>query len=356
MQQSLLPLLQCPVAHTPLRMVIFSEREKQYASGAVMEVWEGLLHSTAGFVYPIIDGIPRLLVESMCDYAGFLKKHLTNYDVLLQKVKQKHHGLLGHCIKKNKRTKASFAFEWKFLNTKKDDKLWHRDTNDLLDIFLSESGLAADEVQGKVVLDAGAGHGLMTQSVAKLAGMAIGAELSQAVEKAYQMNEQANVHYIQADLQYLPLVPEMADILYSSGVIHHTDNTELSLTLIEEKLKPGGNIVLWLYHPQTSLIHNAILQLRKITRKLPVRLNFVLLSAFVFPITFTAKKIKNKRKLNAREEIIDLLDGFTPEFRNEIPHDVAEHWLHKRGYKHIEVTTKDTFGYSIAATKKSSPQ
>jgi SAM-dependent methyltransferase len=153
-------------------------------------------------------------------------------------------------------------------------------------------------------------------------------------------------------LQYLPFEEVSFDVVYSSGVIHHTNNTELSLLLIEPLLKCGGKICLWLYHPQQKIIHKAILLLRKVTKRLPLKLAFILLTIFVFPITFLAKKIKRKNVPNYREEIIDLLDIFTPEFRFEIQQDLASVWLRHKKYDRIQITTVNQFGFSIVGNKR----
>jgi hypothetical protein len=49
--------------------------------------------------------------------------------------------------------------------------------------------------------------------------------------------------------------------------------------------------------------------------------------------------------------MIDLLDGFTPEFRCEIPHDVAKQWLEKRNYSDVAITTNSQYGFSIIGKK-----
>jgi hypothetical protein len=72
---------------------------------------------------------------------------------------------------------------------------------------------------------------------------------------------------------------------------------------------------------------------------------------FIFPFSFVFKKLKNKKSNNYREEIIDLLDQFTPEFRYEIPHDIAIHWLQRRQFKKIKITSLNQYGFSIVGEK-----
>jgi hypothetical protein len=51
------------------------------------------------------------------------------------------------------------------------------------------------------------------------------------------------------------------------------------------------------------------------------------------------------------EELINLLDSFTPEYRYETPRDVATIWLIRRNYENVKITTSNLFGFSIAGTK-----
>ncbi len=351
MQFALLDILKCPVSNTDLKFELIAEFEKEYANQTIKEIKDGLLFSNEGFVFPVIDGIPRLLVESIYDYGDFLKKHLPDYESVKTSLEEKHAGLMQYCIRKNKKTKQSFEFEWSFLDDDKKDKIWRDDEEEMLAIFLKETNEAGFFYNAKKVIDVGSGHGIMTSKIATIAEMAVGIELSKAVENAYKKNLQPNAWYVQADLQFLPFKSEYFDVLYSSGVIHHTNNTELSLSLIEPVLKSSGKLCLWLYHPQKSIVHNIILAIRLFTKILPLQLAFVFLMIFIFPFTFLLKKIKNKKSLSYKEEIIDLLDQFTPEFRYEIPQDLAHTWLSKRNYKDVSVTSTNQFGFSITGIK-----
>jgi ubiquinone/menaquinone biosynthesis C-methylase UbiE/uncharacterized protein YbaR (Trm112 family) len=352
MQYELLSYLKCPITKTELRFELISEFEKPYADTTITEINEGLLFSETGFVFPIINGIPRMLLESIYDYADFLKKHLPGYEKLKDSLEANNKDVLSYCVTKNKKTKASFEFEWSFLNADKKDRVWHEDTSGLSSVFSKEVGEPIEYFTGKKIIDVGCGSGFMTSAIAGVSRLAIGVELSRSVENAFINNKTHNAWYIQGDLQFLPFQELTFDVLYSSGVIHHTNDTEQSLSLIETVLKNNGKICLWLYHPQKSKIHNFILFLRKFTKRMPLKLCFVFLTVFVFPFTYLIKRIKNKKAPNYREEIIDLLDGFTPEFRFEIPHDLAITWLSRRKYNNIKITSENQFGFSIAGDKQ----
>jgi len=351
MQYELLKYLRCPITKTKLRFELIREFEKEYFDLSVLEIRDGILFSENGFVFPIIDGIPRMLLEAFYDYSEFFETHLPNYQQTKLTLEANYKELFNYCSTKNRKTKDSFEFEWSFLNSNKNDKIWHQDISDLVKVFAAEVDERIEYFNDKKVIDIGCGHGFMTSKVGEISKLAVGIELSRSVEKAYLNNKCQKAWYVQGDLQFLPFDDSTFDLLYCSGVIHHTNNTELSLLLIESIIKNNGKICLWLYHPQNNRIHNIFLGLRKFTKRMPPKFSFFFLSIFVFPVSYLIKRLKRKNAPNYREEIIDLLDQFTPEFRFETPHELAKIWLKRKKYTNIRITTEDKFGFSIVGDK-----
>jgi len=351
MQYGLLKYLRCPLSKKSLKFELIEEFTREYQENSVLEVRSGILFSELGFVFPIIDGIPRMLLESIYDYSVFLKKHLSNYDYVKENLERKYGHILKDCSNKNQKTKKSFEFEWSFLDVNKKDKIWRNDISELVKVLENETGDQFRDFNNKIILDAGCGHGAVTSALGEKAALVIGVELSRAVDMAYKNNICMNAMYVQADLQFLPFEDSQFDLLYCSGVIHHTRDTELSFFFIESMVKSGGKICLWLYHPQKDYLHNLFLLLRSITKRLPLYWSFVLLCVFVFPFSFLIKKIKRKSSHNFREEMIELLDQFTPQYRFEIHHEIAISWLMRKKYTDIDITTQDKFGFSIIGLK-----
>lgn len=345
--------LRCPISKSPLRIEVIREGSRKYGDLVLQEVEEGILFSEEGFVFPVIDGIPRLLVESVLVYEAFLKEHIPGFNEVKRRLLAQHGKLIQHCYLKNKATRKSFGFEWNLLSYEQNDRIWHTDVDALGNVFLQETGKSDNPgfYHGKTVLDVGCGHGLMAQKIAALSGEVMAVELSPAVIQAYQQNTCSNLHFVQADLSFLPFDDQSFDILYSSGVLHHTPDTKKSLFEIETVLKPEGLICIWLYHPQNKLLHNLMMKLRLITARVPLPVSTVLIMLFIFPFSFLLKQLKRKNPPNYREEMIDLLDALTPAYRHEITHEKAAAWLKEKNYHEITITTSDQFGFSITGVK-----
>ncbi len=103
-----------------------------------------------------------------------------------------------------------------------------------------------------VFLDAGCGAAL---SALTLFGPVmdrlryIGSDVSTAVDIARSRFAERGLPaaFIQADLQQLPLADESVDLVFSEGVLHHTDNTRAALASIVRYLKPGGRALFYVY-------------------------------------------------------------------------------------------------------------
>ena len=77
----------------------------------------------------------------------------------------------------------------------------------------------------------------------------VGVDVSTAVDVAARRFAERGVSaaFLQADLTQLPLPPESFDLIFSEGVLHHTDDTRAALTAVVQHLKPGGRILFYVY-------------------------------------------------------------------------------------------------------------
>ena len=352
MQQWLLELLRCPVTKTHLQLQVISQTKKIYNGQDVEIIFEGILFAEEDWFYPIINGIPRLLVEAFIDYREFLSKHLMDYNSKRQGLEEKYSQLILNAVIKNKRTKKSFAAEWNIFNYEKD-KTWDAHQDEMMQRFLRETLETKETLQGKLIFDAGCGNGLLNQLIAKCGAVIVGMDLGINIERAHKENTEINAVFIQGDVQYPPLANNKFDIVNSSGVLHHTNNTELSLSKIEPCVKAGGKLSIWLYHPRKNFIHNLFNTIRRGTSKLPIKMQYYLYAFTLVPASFIIKRLKGKKQ-NLRETTVKILDWFSPEFRWEHTTEEAKNWFHKRGYSDITITTTDTFGFNILGIKNSS--
>jgi 2-polyprenyl-3-methyl-5-hydroxy-6-metoxy-1,4-benzoquinol methylase len=102
------------------------------------------------------------------------------------------------------------------------------------------------------VLDLGCGTGQMSLYLARADRVVVGADLTRA---SLQLGAAAarrfridRVQFVETDLQQPGLRRGSFDVVYSSGVLHHTPNPRAAFARIAQLARPGGMIVLGLYN------------------------------------------------------------------------------------------------------------
>jgi 2-polyprenyl-3-methyl-5-hydroxy-6-metoxy-1,4-benzoquinol methylase len=349
MLEKYLSFLVCPVTRSALRLHKISVKTKVFSSGEKEIINEGILYADKDWFYPVIGGVPRLLIESFLDHEEFLKANLSDYSQRKDDLLKNYSEIIQQAIKKNKRTKKSFEFEWGLFNYE-EDKTWELQGEDLLERFLRETDETKESLRGKLIFDAGCGNGQLNQYIARGGAVVVGMDLSRSVERAFLNNKEENAFFLQGDVQFPPLQFEKFDIVHSSGVLICTNNSELTFSRIEPCVKKNGKLSVWLYHPRKNIVHNSFNFLRNYTSKLPIKVQYYLYLFTLFPASYVVKKIKGNKQ-NAREMMIAIMDWFSPEFRWEHTPEEASTWFTKRNLSDVKVTTTDTFGYNIIGKK-----
>ena len=150
-------------------------------------------------------------------------------------------------------TKETFGFKWSKLDT------FEGATKDALGAWLSQKyGRITETIWFKsygdhpVILDAGCGAALSAGELFAPAldtARYIGVDISTAVDVGRtRFRERGyNAAFIQSDLNSIPLPEASVDIVFSEGVLHHTDNTRAALTAVVRHLKPGGRAMFYVY-------------------------------------------------------------------------------------------------------------
>jgi SAM-dependent methyltransferase len=216
MNGALLELLRCPACGGRVTC------EPDGPAGGPIE--SATLSCAAGHAFPVRDGIPRFVAAPADEGQA--------------------------------QTARSFGFKWQ--------QLWGHDGRTRAfyqDWFLRRFGfesfdaLAAFLAAKRCALDAGTGNGQSARWYAPLiGGRWIGVDISASVDVARrQLPASATRDLVQADIMRLPFADATFDFVLSDGVLHHTPSTERALASVARLLRPGGEILFYVYRRKGAI-------------------------------------------------------------------------------------------------------
>ena len=281
-----------------------------------------LIAAQGGHEYPIINGIPRFVDQE--HYAG------------------------------------SFGYEW---------QKWSRVQFEQANVgrpmaghtqrmFAAISGLAPADLAGKLVIEFGCGPGRFLDLVRRGGGIAVGIDMSAAVESARaNFAGDADVLIVQGDILRPPVKPAHFEIGYTFGVLHHTPAPGQGLAALAQVVKPGGLIACSVYQrvgfyadPSVALFRAAINAIRRTLgpqAAIAVARAYAYFAAYVLhqPMQL-ARRIPIVRRFasyftkyvcpylplpDGRWRVLDIFDAITPTFASTHTAEEVRGWFERAG-------------------------
>jgi arsenite methyltransferase len=151
-------------------------------------------------------------------------------------------------------TSQTFGFKWKKVDTFDSPASLARMREWLIERYgdLVKAPWLAEHGEQPLLIDAGCGAGM---SGLELFGPLLadirylGVDVSEAVDVARQRFSQRGhaCGFLQADISDLPLPAGSVDLIFSEGVLHHTNSTEGALKSLARLLKPGGRFLFYVH-------------------------------------------------------------------------------------------------------------
>ena len=116
-----------------------------------------------------------------------------------------------------------------------------------------------DEIpMGSNILEAGCGTGQLSIALSRYARQIYGIDLSKGslieAKQFINSNDIKSVHLFRMNIFKLFFKENTFDVIISNGVLHHTYNPKLAFSKLVRVLKPGGIIVIGLYHRYGRII------------------------------------------------------------------------------------------------------
>lgn len=151
-------------------------------------------------------------------------------------------------------TATSFEFKWAKRETFESDAMRGRMREWLVERYGDVENAAWWDEYGAAPVVADAGCGAAYSAVELLSSRLhrvhyLGIDISAAVDVAAERFAELGFPgaFLQADVASPPLRDGSVDVVFSEGVLHHTDSTELALKRLARLLRPGGRFLFYVY-------------------------------------------------------------------------------------------------------------
>lgn len=264
------PRLRCPVCANALQL----RPDEDAADQGVLD------HAgpSCREAYPVIDGIPRLLVGEA--RAALAEDHARWFRERHPELAERWSG-----VGRGDPVVRRFDEEWRRFDEVRSEEL-----GVLFEMYFDiapDDAFAGD----RVVLDAGCGAGRWALEVAARGPRVLAIDLGRSIEVA-RANASGNdrIACVQADLRALPLARGSVSWAYSLGVLHHIDDPRPALGRIVRSVARGGSVLLYLYWaldgrgPAYRAVFRVADAVRRVTSALPQRLLLVVSAAIALLI------------------------------------------------------------------------
>jgi SAM-dependent methyltransferase len=212
--------------------------------------------------------------------------------------------------------------------------------------------LTLEDFRGKSVLECGCGGGMHSSLIAPYAKELVAVDLN-TTDIARERNKQfSNITFIEGDLATIDLGRKF-DIVFSVGVVHHTDDPERTFQNLLRHVKPGGKILVWVYSKEgNGLVEYGVEPVRKaflrhlsndalfyVSGVITAALYLPVYTVYRSPLKFLPfyEYFENFRKLSFRRNLSNVFDKLNAPQVQFISLDRIKNWFQDPKFYKTEI-------------------
>jgi SAM-dependent methyltransferase len=227
-----------------------------------------------------------------------------------------------------------------------------------------------EDFRGKTVLECGCGGGQHTEFVSDVAKHVTAVDLNTAELTKARLAARGNVRIVEADIAALDL-KESFDVVFSIGVIHHTDDPDRTFAAMLRHCRPGGLVIVWTYSAEGNALVRYIVEplrrlvLARMPRTILVRLS-ELITALLYPVVYTVyiprwtsflpyhEYFRNFRRLGFRRNVLNVFDKLNAPQTHFTTLETCHGWFNPEDFEPGSIAVRRYAGvsYSLSGVRR----
>ncbi len=223
---------------------------------------------------------------------------------------------------------------------------WHEQWSlvECNELFLFKDWILPNKVEDfkdKDILECGCGGGQHTGFAAPFAKEYYAVDLNTSDLAKKRNSNLNNVTYVEADIATMDLKRKF-DVVFSIGVVHHTDDPDKTIENLVKHVAPGGKIIIWVYSKEGNFmvehmvepIRKAILcnmsrkSLLQLSRAITALMYLPIYSLYLLPLRFLPfyEYFQNFRKMSFERNALNVFDKLNAPQVQFITKERVEKW------------------------------
>jgi SAM-dependent methyltransferase len=221
--------------------------------------------------------------------------------------------------------------------------------------------------RGKKILDCGCGGGQQMALLSPIANSITGVDLNMPDTLRKRMSCFSNIKLYEGDIASMDLADQF-DIVYSIGVLHHTDAPDVSFRNILRHCKPNGRVIVWVYSYEGNFINRTVLEWIKrdvlmympratllgIAHVLTTLLYIPIYTVYLLPLTFLPffEYFQNWRQLPYQMNALNVFDKLNAPQTHFINEAQIKSWFDENHFNNITIERYRGVSWRASGTKK----
>ncbi|MEQ1830521.1 MAG: class I SAM-dependent methyltransferase [Pirellula sp.] len=235
---------------------------------------------------------------------------------------------------------------------------WHEQWQMLRDdeLFLFKDWIhpqTLDDFRNQRVLECGCGGGQHTSFIAPLASHVTAVDLNTSDLARQRNDDKDNIAFVEADIAKMDLGDQF-DIVFSIGVVHHTDDPDSTFQNMVRHTRPGGKTLVWVYSQEGNwLIDKVVEPIRKrylvnmsrkslllLSKWITAWLYLPIYTIYLLPLRFLPfyEYFQNFRKLSFYRNTLNVFDKLNAPQVDFICRKRIEGWFAPDKYRDVHIS------------------